>query len=185
MNVLRLASLALSLIGVLLAQPAASAMYKWVDEHGKTHYGDRIPPQYANRASERLTKAGAVQARTAPQTQAEVRPSEQELDKQKLEAKRQIEQRRQDTALLATYTNEKEIELARERELRRHQDTIKMATAGLDKSDQPDDKRKLASLLELGRKETDAIHAKFDAQKLRYRELTTGAPVAQAVAVKR
>ena len=22
-------------------------VYKWVDEHGMTHYGDRIPPEYA------------------------------------------------------------------------------------------------------------------------------------------
>lgn len=186
MNTLRLAAFVLSLFSVLLAQPVTAAMYKWVDESGKTHYGDRIPPQYANRANERLSKSGTVAVKAErPQTSTEVRPSEQEVEKQKLESKRQLEQRRQDTALLATYANESEIDLARERELRRNQDTLKMATAGLTKSNQPEDRLKLDSLMNLARQETDTINAKFDAQKVRFRELTGTPAVARAPEVKR
>jgi len=170
-------------IGALMSQPASAAMYKWVDEKGKTHYGDSIPPQYANRSGERLNKSGAVQTKVErPAATAEVRPSEQEIEKQKADAKRQLDQRRQDTALLATYASEKDIELARERELRRNQDTMKMATAGLARSNAAEDKHKLDALMTMGKQETDAINAKFDGYKARYRELTGVSPVAQAPA---
>jgi hypothetical protein len=163
------------LLALACSFPACAAMYKWVDEHGRTHYGDSVPPKYANRAGERLTKSGvsAKQEQKAPV--AEVRPSEQDVEKQNAEARRQLELKRQDHALLATYANEQEIELARERELKRSQDTMRMASAGLAKSTAPEDQKKLDNLMNMSRQETDAINARFDAQKARYRELTRGA----------
>lgn len=184
MSTVRRWSSALCMLGALSAQPALAAMYKWVDEKGKTHYGDSIPPQYANRAGDRLSKSGVAAPKAErPAAAAETRVSEQEAERQRLEAKRQLEQKRQDTALLATYASEREIDLARERELKRNQDTMTMATAGLAKSKSAEDKQKLETLMNLGRQETDAINAKFDAQKARYRELagtTAVPPVAQA-----
>jgi hypothetical protein len=171
-------------VAALSAGAANAAMYKWVDENGKTHYGDTIPPKYANRAGERLNKAGAVPVKSDKGPVAEARPSEQDIEKQKQEARRQLEQKRQDTALLSTYANEQEIELARERELRRNQDTLKMATAGLAKSKTPEDQKKLDALMELGRQETDAINTKFDGQKARFRELNGRPAVAQAPSAK-
>src|SRR5260370_5914502 len=53
---MRLTNVAGSLCGVMLrASPGVAAgagasgrtLYKWVDEQGVTHYGDRIPPEYA------------------------------------------------------------------------------------------------------------------------------------------
>jgi len=166
-------------VAALSAGPAGAAMYKWVDENGKTHYGDTIPPKYANRAGERLSKAGAVPVKSERPQAAEARPSEQDIEKQKQEARRQLEQKRQDNALLSTYANEQEIELARERELRRNQDTLKMATAGLAKSNAPGDRKKLDALMELGRQETDALNTKFDGHKARFREITGKPAVAQ------
>jgi len=181
MSIASRVSLVLCVFGALAAQPSLAAMYKWVDEKGKTHYGDSIPPQYANRSSERLNKSGAVQTKAERTAQtAEARPSEQDIEKQKADAKRQLEQRRQDTALLATYSSEREIELARERELKRNQDTMRMATAGLAKSNSAEDKQKLEALMATGKQETDAINTKFDGYKARYRELTGVPPVAQA-----
>lgn len=165
--------------------PSTAAMYKWVDENGKTHYGDTLPPKYANRAAERLNKAGTPNAKADRVPAADARPAEQDPEKQKAAAKRELEQKRQDQALLATYASEKEIDLARERELKRHQDTISMATTGLAKSKTPEDRAKLDNLLGASRKETDAINARFDAQKVRYGELTGQGTVAYAGAPKR
>jgi hypothetical protein len=37
---------------VLLASPLAwSEIYSWVDENGKKHFGDKIPPEYQDQAS--------------------------------------------------------------------------------------------------------------------------------------
>lgn len=157
--------------GSLLALPAHAAMYKWVDEKGNTHYGDRVPPQYSDRAGAQLKKSG----RTVQSEQKAAAPSrqpEQDPEKRKLEAKQQTDRQRQDNALLATYANEAEIDQARDRELRRNSDTLKLASAGLAKSSSREDQNKLGTLIEQNQKETDAINARFDAQKARFRELT-------------
>jgi hypothetical protein len=165
-----------------LAMPLNAAMYKWVDEHGRTHYGDSVPPKYAVRAGDRMAKPGAQPAKAeAPKAAAEA-PSAEELEKQKADAKRQLDRQRQDTALLSTYANEGEIELARARELKRSEETLKLATAGLSRSTAREDRQKLDSLLAQNQQEKDSINARFDAQVARYRELTK-APVAAAAVV--
>ena len=171
------------LAGLLLAVslPASGAMYKWVDEHGTRHYGDTVPPKYASRAVDRSGRSPASNPKgglaTAALDAAAASPDAQQ------EAKRQLEQKRQDHALLATYANEDEIELARARELKRNQETVQVASAGLAGSTSPEDRRKLDSLLDLSRRETDRINAKFDAHKARYRELRSGASQAASVSL--
>ncbi|MCC6534919.1 MAG: DUF4124 domain-containing protein [Burkholderiales bacterium] len=159
------------------ALPAQAAMYKWTDENGSTHYGDSVPPKFAHRASDRFGKPVVAPAKTA--ALAPAAPSEQDAEKQKAIAKAQLDRQRQDTALLATYANEGEIELARNRELRRNQDTLSLSSAGLAKSSAADDRRKLDALMSQSREQTDLINAKYDAQKIRFRELT-GPKSAQA-----
>jgi len=170
---------AIALCGWLVVLPAQAAMYKWVDENGITHYGDSVPPKYASKVTSRTARPGSVKwDRQASGTDAAV--NEQELEKQRVEAKLQQERKRQDTALLSTYASETEIELARERELRRNQETLKVMSSGLAGSGSADDKQRLDALIAQSRKETDAINARFDAQKARFRELTAAAKTAQA-----
>jgi len=165
--------------GGLMALPAQAAMYKWVDENGITHYGDSVPPKYASKVTSRTARPGSVKwDRQA--SAADGAASEQELEKQRVDAKLQQERKRQDTALLSTYSSEAEIELGRERELRRNQETLKVMSAGLAGSSSPEDKQRLDALIAQSRKETDAINARFDAQKARFRELTAAAKTAQA-----
>ena len=38
----------------------AGQLFRWVDENGKVHYGDRIPPQYAEGRREKLNEQGVV-----------------------------------------------------------------------------------------------------------------------------
>ncbi len=173
---MRWTKLAMSAIFVLVAPFASAATYKWVDEKGIVHYGDRAPTQDGNALDVRtISKSGVPSAR-----QAQAKVVEQDPEKQKAQAKRQLEQARQDNALLATYASEQEIEYARERELNRRQEVMATATGGLATSNNPEDKRKLASLLAKGQKDVDAINAKFDAYKARFRELTSPPKVAQS-----
>ncbi len=144
------------LAGMLIVPVAGAKTYKWVDEKGVTHYGDRIPAQYAKGAND---KSAAT-----PVSAEELRAREQE-------ARRQTEQKRQDIALLATYANDKEIEDARARDLKRVNDWLATNTARLAKSRTSEDKKKLDELMTQGRKETDAINAKYDGYKTRFLEL--------------
>jgi hypothetical protein len=107
------------LLILLASLPAAAGkMYKWVDEHGKTHYGNAVPPQYAQQGSAELNQKGAVVKKTdAALTPEQRKAKEEELAQQKEEEKKRLEQKRRDKALLNTYTTEKEIDLVRDRNL--------------------------------------------------------------------
>lgn len=84
---------------------------KWVDRQGVTHYGDRLPAEYADHANSVLSGKGTVlkknEAALPPEIQA----------KRKAEEKQLAEQQRRDRALLSTFASEQEIDLARDRHL--------------------------------------------------------------------
>jgi hypothetical protein len=112
-------AVALSLADVTsAAQPAGGRIYKWVDEHGVTHYGHSIPPEYRDQAATEMTKRGVTLKRIDPATTpAERKQSEERAVREKEDQKRTFEQRRRDTALMNTYSSAQEIDAARERSL--------------------------------------------------------------------
>jgi hypothetical protein len=80
---------------------------KWKDEKGITHYGDSIPPQYADRDNSLMNKQGITIQHNKPN--APHQNKEEELA--------QLEQDKKDRALLGTFTNADEIDLTRDRNL--------------------------------------------------------------------
>src|SRR5690349_13314121 len=108
----------LGLLAASLVVPAQAAMYKWVDEKGHVQYGDSIPPQYRNQNSEELNKRGVVTKKgEAALTPEQIKAKADEDARMKVQKQKEAEQQRHDNALLATYTDEKEIDLKRDREL--------------------------------------------------------------------
>lgn len=112
-----------ALVGAGVGIDEAAAQKKiicWKDKSGKVvGCGDTVPPEYQESATKELDRRGVTRRTTeSADDAAKRRAQEQELAKQKAEEqKRAAEQRRQDAALLATYTNEKEIDQKRDREL--------------------------------------------------------------------
>jgi hypothetical protein len=85
--------------------------YKWVDENGVTHYGDSVPPQYAQKERVILNGQGVEIGRVDAQ-----RTAEQAAEY----ARKQEEMRRsreRDAFLLNTYTSVKDIESLRDARL--------------------------------------------------------------------
>jgi hypothetical protein len=82
--------------------------YKWVDEQGVVHYGDHIPPQYAQQDREVLNSQGVpvghVEAAQTPEQAAAEALKKAELFKQ----------RQHDSFLVSTYTSVKDIEALRD-----------------------------------------------------------------------
>jgi hypothetical protein len=108
----------LALAALLLVAPhARAATYKWVDEKGVVHYTDKIPPEAVNKGNSEI-KNGVAVKRTDPAPTAEQRRAREieEVRQQQLAKEREVVDRR-DRALLATYTTEGEIDLARRRAL--------------------------------------------------------------------
>jgi hypothetical protein len=96
------------------SQPAgekSGRTYKWVDSSGVTHYGDSIPPEYAQGGRSELNSQG-VEVRKLP---AQLSPQEA-VEAVKAEA--EISRRRQhDTFLLNTYVSARDIEQLRDERL--------------------------------------------------------------------
>jgi len=110
---------------VLGAGVAEAQMYRWVDSKGRVQYSDTPPTTYNQSGGVQLNKQGNVVGRTqseAERREAAARQAEQ--NKIDAERKRQLQL---DRALMATYTSEAEIDLARDRALEHHKLAIQSA----------------------------------------------------------
>lgn len=83
------------LILVGAAAPAFGQVFKWVDERGVTHYGER-PPQggKASEVPDKLGTPGGVAPRAAPQGEAKSPPPEAEKTEE-ARRKEQCDQQRE------------------------------------------------------------------------------------------
>jgi TolA-binding protein len=183
------------------AGTAQAQMYRWVDGNGRVHYSDTLPQNYQKSGTAEMNKQGLVIRRT--QSEAE-RMAEIAREAEQLKIERQkAEQARLDRALLATYTTEAEIDLARDRALEHHKLAIRGAEtraqaveanlaelrtriSNIEKSGRPvspDLQSQLAQIhkesLELKRtilNNEDAmlqVREKYEADKRRFRELSS------------
>lgn len=101
-------------IGLFLIQPAnAKKMYRWVDENGKTHLSDQVPPEHAQYRRESLSNKGRViavteEAKTKEQLELDARLEKLKKTQEKIITK----QKSQDKVLLSTYRNINDMKLA-------------------------------------------------------------------------
>lgn len=190
------------LAGLALSLPASAKMYKWVDDKGVTHYGETIPPEYAGKDRAELNKAGRVVNKQEVLTPEERRVKEQEAAAKRNEEAAALEAKRRDKALLNTYSNTKEIDLARTRNLQQvdarihsTNSQLKMVRENLQSLQNDADARtkagkkvppslyediketqdrlnKLQQDLDKDQAERAALNARYDADKARYKELT-------------
>lgn len=117
MRILKLRLSVLFAISLITLDPAVAATYRWVDQNGKVQYGDVMPPSQAGQGHSELDKQGRVlkEIKRTKMTPAERQYQAEAAARQAEEKRKQEDQRRRDMALLATYTSEKEIDLARSR----------------------------------------------------------------------
>jgi hypothetical protein len=104
--------------GSAYAAPAAhhtssqkGVAYRWTDEQGVVHYGDHIPPQYANQERAVLNSQGVE----VSHLDAEKTPEQQASDARARQAV--MKQRQHDAYLVSTYTSVKDIEGLRDSRL--------------------------------------------------------------------
>ena len=95
-------------------------LYKWVDEQGITHYGDRIPPEYATQEQHIINSQGVETERVEAQRTPEQLASEEQ---RKLDAAQRASR---DRNLLNTYVSVSEIERLRDQRLALLTDQIKV-----------------------------------------------------------
>ena len=163
-------SLVLALFLVLAAQPAQAKMYKWVDAQGNVHYTDTPPPESAGQGNSEVKKSGTVVKRTESTEEREKRLAAEAAEKERKKAA--AEQARKDRALLATYTSEQEIDLARDRVLEHHNLIIKSAEARL-KQLEPGSKElenKVKAAAKGGKPAPEHLQQQYDAKRAEVEE---------------
>jgi hypothetical protein len=198
---------------VLAAPAAAQRLYKYTDPvTGKVMYSDKLPTEAAGKANEQLNRHGTVVKRN------DAAPTPEELALREAERKRKLdeqvaakEEKRKNTALLNTYSSERDIEEARARALKANDEAIKEAERKVAevqkrqkelaaeaefyqkapmprqlKQDMQNNQTAMqanVNLLETKRKETEVINAKYDEDKRRFAELEKAGATTSAAPV--
>jgi len=115
---MRFSFLPLAIILVSSAFSAQAKMYKWVDEEGQMHFGDKIPPKYLVKEHDELNEHGVrikhKAAAKTPEQKAEARRLKYEKKKAALIEKKK---KQRDRVLLDTYTTERDLIVARDSRL--------------------------------------------------------------------
>ena len=171
-----------------------------VDEHGARYCGDILPEKCRTRAYTEFNERGAkVRNVDAPLSDAQQAARDADLKKQR-EADRVVqEQKRRDIALMTTYATEQDLDVARDRQVKEVERSINQAqekmaanqkvAAKLTKDKEfyknnalPDDlkeslRRNDSAIkadqanIDLKKKEIEDIKSRFEADRIRLREL--------------
>ena len=202
---MKIFSTCLVLLVVAFSTTAEAKLYKWVDDKGVTHYGEVIPPEYANKSNALLSDKGRVIKKNEEIIIKDQRAKEEDEAKKRIDNEVKLEQSRKDKALQNTFSNEKEIDLARDRNLHQVESLIssiqslqKAALARLKNYQQEAEERKragkklhaslqaditesenkLAKLqldLVKAQEKAAAVKASYESDKMRFRELSGSA----------
>ncbi|MDT3737403.1 MAG: hypothetical protein ROZ00_14335 [Denitratisoma sp.] len=175
--------------------------YCCTDNNGKQICSDVLPQQCYGKAYREINSRGITVRRVDAPLNAEQRAAkEAEAKKAKEEEARRLEQDRKNRALLATYASEQDIDYARDRAIADVQKTIKAAQdkqaelAGRQKKldaeaefykkkpmpsqlqsqlrDNETEMKAQQAAIDGKQKDIEALKARFEEEKLRYRELT-------------
>jgi len=205
-------------IGIAQAQPkgapASGGIVCWKDKAGKViGCGDKVPPEYQDNASEELNKRGITVRQTEPAlTPEQIKARKAEADRKKVDDAAKAERQRHDKALLETFSNEKEIDLKRNREIQLLESNIetfqsnlknandrqaiassRIAEYGKNKQKVPQgvqddydksvsDKAKIQQQIDDKRKQIAEVNQRYDDMKKRFIELKGGAPASAPAA---
>lgn len=195
------------LLAVFSAQPALAAkLYKCIDAKGKPYYTDKLTSDCVQGGTRELSKRGVLIKEYEPGVTPgqKTRPGQAQPPGPALSTEQQRalqEQQRRDRALLATYADEKEIDLARDRNLQQSRHVLKSLEGQDRQADEklkklqdqgktftdkgkpvPDwlqeeiasaerDAKRIQADIASRQQEINSVRERFEADKQRYREL--------------
>jgi hypothetical protein len=128
----KLCVIALLLAAWLPIPLMAGKLYKWMDDEGRVHYSDRLPPADTFRPHEHIDERGIVVDKVgAAKTPEQIR-QEEEVERLRKERQRLIaEQRAADRVLLRTFRAEDDILMTRDGQLQAIDSYIQITEANI------------------------------------------------------
>ena len=162
LTVQRTASSALAACLLLAAGTAGAGMYRWVDGSGRVHYGDTLPPTYQKSGAAEMNKQGDIIKRTQSEAERKAEAARQ-AEQNRIQQEQKVQAQR-DRALTQTYTNEAEIDLARDRALENYKLQIKGAElrASAVEANLADLRSRIAGIEKSGRKAGSGLQEQLD-----------------------
>jgi hypothetical protein len=175
-------------LGLLSTIPFSQAarLYKWQDETGKWHYGDQVPPEYANKERKVLNEQGVqVDTLERAKTPEEIAEEQRLAEQKRLEEQRKAEEVAHDHMLLATFTTEDDMILARDGKIAAIDSNIRVTNGRIENIEQSLNKYtgEAANLERAGKPVPDSLHNKIlaaRAQIQRYLDYIAGKRKEQA-----
>lgn len=148
------------MLALLPLQSESARLYKWVDEEGNVHYGDKVPPQHSKQERKVLNDQGVqvdtLEAAKTPEQIAE----ERRLEEIRREEERQkARQRAHDRMLLSTFTTEDDMIMTRDGKIAAIESVIGITRGRIEKLEQEieEDTRRAANLERAGRAVPDDL----------------------------
>lgn len=201
---IRLAGLCMTLPALLSSPSWAGSTFCCIDDKGRQVCSDVLPQQCYGRAYREISQRGLTIRRVdAPLTAEQRAAKEAEAQKAREEEKKRLEQERINRALLATYPTEQDIDYARDRAVAdlersmkenqaKHDELLKRQMKLNDEAEfykkkapppelqaqiRENEKEIKAQLLAIDskKKEIEAVRAKYELEKVRFRELAGNA----------
>ena len=115
----RAAAILVTLVLFVLATPLAADTYRWKDKNGEIHYGESVPPEYADQPYDVINKQGIVIRHVEDPTEQIEAPEETKTEKKERAPLISEEERRiqSDRLLVIRYSSEDDIQNQLELEL--------------------------------------------------------------------
>jgi hypothetical protein len=158
----------LSVVLFSCAFSAQAKMYKWVDENGQMHFGDKIPQKYLAKEHEELNERGMKvkhkEAEKNAQEKAEEQHLEQERKKAALEAQKK---KKMDRVLLDAYDSENDLIIARDSRLEAVASQIQLSEAIISESNKKikSMEERVAEIKVSGREVPDNLYVSLDNER--------------------
>jgi len=173
------------MLSTLFVANVQAGLYRWVDENGAVHYGDKVPAKYLKKEHDELNEQGTtVKTHDRAMTSAEkAEKKQEEAERKRLENEKRAQALR-DRVLTDTYTTERDLVAARDArldaidsQLQLSKDIIESSKVNVAKTEQLIERIKGS-----GRMVPEVTYVKLEREKL---QLATQQGVQQGHKIKR
>ena len=182
---MRSCGLLILMMSTLFVASAQAGLYRWVDENGAVHYGDKVPAKYLKQEHDELNEQGTtVKKHDRAMTAAEKAEKKREEAKRKRLENEKRAQALRDRVLTDTYTTERDLVAARDArldaidsQLQLSKDIIESSKVNVTKTEEL-----IGRIKKSGRMVPEVTYAKLEREKL---QLATQQGVQQGHRIKR
>jgi len=182
---MRASGLLILIISALFAVSAQAGLYRWVDENGAVHYGDKVPAKYLKQEHQELNEQGTTVKKhdRAMTAEEKAEKNRQEAERKRLENEKRAQALR-DRVLTDTYTTERDLVAAKDARLDAIDSQLQLSKELIKNTQEKVEKtaRLIESLKASGKMVPESTYAKLEREKL---ALATQKGVQQGHQIKR